>query len=104
MAVVRGITSRVDIIWSRDGTVMSMTNGTVMSTANDTSLTKTDSSVVYTDSYTIPQLCLCTSDQYQCEVVINTSPPVMATGNVTLDVMGECIISCRINDKAIMQN
>ena len=45
---------------------------------------------MYSDTYTISQLNT-TDDgrKYQCEIVINTRPPVMATGSVTLDVMGE---------------
>ena len=44
----------------------------------------------YTDSYTISQLS--TTDDgrvIQCEVVINASPSVMATGSTTLDITGE---------------
>ena len=86
VTAVRGITSRVDIVWR--------SYGTTLRRVNDTSPTMMDNSVVYTDSYTIPQLCMCSVDQnevYQCEMVINTSPLVMATGSVTLDVMGEYI-------------
>ena len=83
MTTVRGITSSVDIIWSRDGEVLMRTNNTL--------LTMMDSSLVFTVYYTIPQLCLCSVDQdvYQCEVVINTSPLVMTNDNVRLEVMGE---------------
>ena len=82
MTAVRGITSRVDIIW-RSGSM-------VLMRTNNTSPTVMDSSLVYTDTYNISQLS--TADdgrEYQCEVVINTSPLVMATGSVTLDVMGK---------------
>jgi len=42
---------------------------------------------MYTSTYTIPQLSTTDDDRvYQCEVVINTSPSVMATGSATLDV------------------
>ena len=82
MATGRGITSKVDIIWSSDGRELErMERVNVSST--------TDNSVVYTDTYNISQLN--TNDdgrEYQCEVVINTSPPVMANDSVTLDVMG----------------
>ena len=76
MTTVRGITSRVDIVWSSNGLELEILNG---STSNN--------STIYTSTYTIPQLS--TTDDgkvYQCEVVINTSPLVMATGSVTLDV------------------
>ena len=42
---------------------------------------------IYSVSYMVSQLHTSYDGRvYQCEVVINTSPPVMATGNVTLDV------------------
>ena len=78
---VRGITSKVDIAWSLKNGLELMRIGGI-----NISLEK-NNSVVLADSYTIPQLS--TLDhyrEYQCEVVINTSPPVMATGSVTLDV------------------
>ena len=62
----------------------------VLMRTNDTSPTVMDSSLVYTDTYNISQLS--TDDdgrEYQCEVVINTSPLVMANGSITLNVMGK---------------
>ena len=61
---------------------------------NDVSSTSMDSSLVYTHSYNISQLN--TTDDgrvIQCKVVINTSPSVMATDNITLDVTGEYCIT-----------
>ena len=52
---------------------------------NDVSSTTMDNSLVYTHSYIISQLS--TTDDcrvIQCEVVINTSPSVMATDSITL--------------------
>jgi len=45
-------------------------------------------SLVYTDHYGLSHVLNATDDgvQYQCEVVINM---VMATGSITLDIMGE---------------
>ena len=82
VAAVRGITSKVDIIWSRDGTELQMTEG----------INVTGNMVMYTDTYTISQLTT-TDDgrEYQCQVVINTSPPVIANNTITLDVMGKYI-------------
>ena len=83
VTIVRGITSRVDIVWSSGGTVLRRMNGTTATTM--------DNSQVYTDSYTISQLS--TTDEgrvIQCEVVINASPLVMASDSITLDVTGEC--------------
>ena len=82
VTAVRGITSRVDIVWSSDGGILRR--------VNNTNATMDGGSLVYTDSYTISQLN--TTDEgrvIQCEVVINTSPPVMASNNVTLDVTGK---------------
>jgi len=94
---VRGITSNVDIIWRRDGTEVNKTINVLP--------TMITSSLVYTDTYTISLLS--TDDdgrEYQCELVINTSPPVIATDSVTLDVMSkfdglnyELIISLSFN-------
>ena len=74
--------SAVDIIWSDSNGELNRTNDVTPSTVGNDS--------VYTDSYTISQLS--TTDEgrvIQCEVVINTSPLVMASNNVTLDVTGE---------------
>ena len=79
---VRGITSRVDIVWSNGGTVLRRMNGTTPTTIG--------SSLVYTDSLNIPPLSTTADGRViQCEVVINTSPSVMATDRITLDVTGE---------------
>ena len=81
VTTVRGITSRVDIVWSRSYDLQlepiegSNTNYT------------TETSITFMSVYTIPLLS--TTDDgrvYECEIVINTSPPVMATASVTLDV------------------
>ena len=82
VTTVRGITSRVDIVWSSDGTVLRRINGATATTM--------DNSLVYTDSYTISQLS--TTDDgrvIQCEVVININPPLMASDSIILDVASE---------------
>ena len=81
---VRGITSRVDIVWSNDSIVLRRISGTIATTM--------DNSLVYTDSYTISQLN--TTDDgtvIQCEIVINTIPSVTASNSITLDVTGEYV-------------
>ena len=86
VTTVRGITSRVDIVWSDDVMVLNRTDGI--------SSNMIDNSLVYTDSYTISQLS--TDDEgrrIQCEVVINISPSVTANDSITLDVTGECGIA-----------
>ena len=82
VTTMRGITSRVDVVWS--------SHYTILRRINDTIGTTIDNSLVYTDSYTISQLS--TTDDgrvIQCEVVINASPSVIATTSNTLDVIGE---------------
>ena len=88
VTTVRGVTSRVDIVWSSDGTALRR--------INDTTATIMENSLEYTDSYTISQLN--TTDDgrmIQCEVVINASPSVMGNDAITLDVTGkDYIIIC----------
>ena len=82
MTAVRGITSRVDIVWS--------SGDTVLQRMNNVSSTMMSNSLVYTNSYTISQLN--TTDDgrvIQCEVVINTSPSVMAGNSISLNVIGK---------------
>jgi len=82
VTAVKGITNRVDFIWSSDGRELKRMEGINVSYT-------TDNSVVYKDTYNISQLSTTDDDrEYQCEVVINSSPPVLTTGNVTLDVIG----------------
>ena len=82
VTTVRGITSRVDIVWSSGVEPERMQN--MLSTTIGNSL-------VYTDYYTISQLS--TTDDgrvLQCEGVINVNIPVMANDIITLNVTGEC--------------
>ena len=90
VTTVRGITSRVDIVWSSDGTVLRR--------MNNVSSTTVDNSLVYTDSYSISQLNTIDDGRViQCEVVINASTSVMASDSITLDVTGkDYIIICLI--------
>ena len=82
---MRGISSRVDIVWTSDGTELERMNNMSSNT--------TGNSLVYTDSYTISQLSTTDDDRViKCEVVINASPSVMASNSITLDVNGECVL------------
>ena len=79
VTTVRGVTSRVDIVWS--------SNDTVLRRINDTNVTTVGNSSLLTDSYTISQLS--TTDNGRvilCGVVIDSSPPVIDNGSITLDV------------------
>ena len=85
VTTVRGITSRVDIVWREGDRVLNRTNSTTATTMNN--------SLVYTNSYTISRLS--TNDDgrvIQCEVVINASPSVTDSGVVTLDITGMILI------------
>ena len=86
VTTVRGITSRVDIVWRSNGSEVNRIEGV--------NVTSTRPYLALYKLYHTIQL-LSTADDgrvYQCEVVINTSPPVMATGSVTLDVTGVLLI------------
>jgi len=83
---VRGITSRVDFVWRRGSMVLIR--------RSNTSPIVEDSSLIFTNTYSISQLN--TTDDgrvYQCEVVINSIPSVTATNSLTLEVMGRlCLV------------
>jgi len=86
VATVKGITSRVDIVWSSGGIQLKriVVEAIVSSTINDTKL--------YENTYYISQLSTNDNERVlQCEVVIMTTPSIMATDNVTLDVTGKCL-------------
>ena len=85
VTTVRGITSRVDIVWSSDGTEFERMNGV--------SSTTMDNSLVYTDSYTISPLS--TTDEgrvIQCEGIIQSTPSQSNTNTLTPDVTGQCVL------------
>jgi len=80
---VRGITSRVDIVWISNGSILKRTEGFNYSSTSNTS-------VSYTDFYTIPQLN--TSDEgrnIQCDIIINAASSVTASDSITLNVTGK---------------
>ena len=86
VTAVRGITSRVDIVWNSDGSELNTIRGVNISLVRD-------DSVSFTDTYTIPQLS--TTDEnkeYQCEIIVNTHSSIATTGRVILNVSGKCII------------
>ena len=83
VTTVRGITSRVDILWSSDGVELKWIQEVNTSfTNNNTEL--------YKDAYSIPLLSTNDEDRvFECEAVIMTTPSTVATDNVTLDVIGK---------------
>ena len=83
VTTVRGITSRVDIVWS--------SGGVEFERMNNVSSTTMGNLLVYTDNNTISQLSTTDDDRViQCEGVINATPPVMVNDSITLNVTGEC--------------
>ena len=87
ITTVRGITSRVDIVWSSNGVELKrITNANTNFMINDSEL--------YKDTFNIPLLS--TSDDgrvFQCEMIIMTIPSVIvATNDVTLDVTGKLLL------------
>ena len=83
VTTVRGITSRIDIEWTTGNITLQRTEGVnITSTASD--------SVVHQDNYVITQVSTFDDSRvYQCKVIINTNPQLMATDSVTLDVTGK---------------
>ena len=87
ITTVRGITSRVDIVWSSNGEELRRIMGATPNSTND-------NSEVYEVTYDIPLLS--TSDDgrvIECEIIIMTTPSIVATNNVTLDVTGKWCIN-----------
>ena len=82
---VRGINSRVDIVWSSNGSELATLEGlNYTSTTND--------SVIYSGVYTIPQLSTLDEGRtLMCDVIINTISQVTATDSVTLNVNGKSV-------------
>ena len=77
---VRGITSQVELMWSRGGVNLKTIN---------ISPTTTNSALVYSDSYTIPLLNVDDDERdYQCGLTIPVSPSISINHTVTLNIAG----------------
>ena len=85
ITTVRGITSRVDIVWSSNGVELKRISNASRSVTNN-------SSELYKDTYNISLLNTVDNGRViQCEVVIMTNPmTTVAENSVTLDVTGKC--------------
>ena len=81
---VRGITSRVDVVWSRDGAEVDRVMGLGVTST-------TASTMVYRHSYSTPEPLMLNDmgTVFQCEVMIGTNPPVMNSDSFTLEVAGK---------------
>ena len=88
VTTVRGIISRVDIMWLVDDSLLEIADSDVSTTSDGIQL--------YMTSYTINQLSATDNERvYQCNVLINSSNVlVMAFDNFTLNVTGK---SCVVN-------
>ena len=84
ITTVRGITSRVDIVWSSNGVELKrIINANMSLIINNNEL--------YKDTFNIPLLS--TSDDgrvFRCEMIIMATPSIVATTNISLDVTGKC--------------
>ena len=94
VSTVRGITSSMDTVWSSNGLELKRSEGM------KSNVIKNDS-VMYMDSYTIPQLGTVDEGRtYQCGIIINQILPITVNDSITLDVTGEpyaCIITCSVH-------
>ena len=82
VTTVKGITSRMDIVWSSNSYELKRTEGV-------NSYFTSDNSETYTDSYNAIQIN--TSDDgrvFDCKLLVNTIPLLIIDGSVTLDVIG----------------
>ena len=83
MTTVRGITSRVDIVWSRNGRE-------IRKLEDPSPALVTDQLVIYGSNYSITQLSTSyEGHEIQCEVVINSPVLVTADDIIMLNVSGE---------------
>ena len=90
MTTVRGITSRIDILWRSDGVEIRKTIGAIVSSS-------TVSSILYRDFYNISLLTTTEEGRlYQCEGMINTTPNLTAESSTTLDVFGKQLMNLHL--------
>ena len=83
VTTVRGVTSRLDIVWNSNGIELKRTEGAI---ANST----TDKSMLFIDYYIISQLNTADEDRVlQSKIKINANTPVVVTDSIKLNVTGE---------------
>ena len=84
VTTIRDVNSRLDFVWISNGTELERVEGIIITGASSNNLT------VYTDYYIIPQLSIADNNSlYTCEVIINRSPIISATGTWTLNITGK---------------
>ena len=80
IVAVRGITSRVDIVWYGNGVQVRRMNNITASIINDTA-------AVYTDSLNISLLTQKHDGRvYSCEAIINSEPSLINYSSVTINI------------------
>ena len=85
VTTIRDINSRVDFVWISNGVELKRVEGV-------TGESSTNNLVVYTNNYIIPQLSIADNNSlYTCEVIINRSPLISATGNFTVNITGKYV-------------
>lgn len=85
---MRGITSSVNIVWRRNGTLVNTTRVTA---------TIMDSFLVYTDHYTIsPVSTFDDGVKYSCRLVVHGGSRIIADDVLSLDVTGELSLNANI--------
>ena len=83
ITTVRYITSRVDIIWSENNIELKRTEGVNVSYINN-------NKAIYIDKYNISQVTTNNDGKiYECKIIINQNPPLIAIATNTLDVIGK---------------
>ena len=84
VTTVRGISSSVDIVWTTGGRELRRVDNITVDIEND--------SAIYTDSFEISSLsAIDNRREYHCTVVINASPPVSNSDQITLIFPGRCM-------------
>ena len=83
LTTVRGITSRVDVVWSNNGTVLERVIGVNISSI-------TSNTTTYIDTYTIQLLTVADDGKvYSCKILINAHPTITMNSSIILDVVGK---------------
>ena len=92
VTTVRNLNSRVDFVWSSNGTELRRMEGFASkSTVNNLE--------TYADHYIIPQLSTANNNtMYKCEVTVMERQLISITGNITLNIHGKnnVLIVCKL--------
>ena len=95
VVTARGITPRVDIVWSRDD------GDELLRILGVTATAVSENVVEYLGYYNISVLSTLDDDRtYHCAMIITDDPPVISVNTVTLDVTGMHVYAnCIVNIK-----